>query len=173
MDLRLISISLLLNLVWCAPPGGYPLKRTEYWFDVPLDHFSSGGVSETFKIKYLADAQYWDPMTGPIFFYAGNEGDIEGFWDNSGFITDTLAPQFKALIIFAEHRYFGKSFPFDKEVAFDKDHNKWLTVDQTMMDYNLLIKEIRYMYGATDKPCIVFGGSYGGMLAAWLRMKYP
>jgi lysosomal Pro-X carboxypeptidase len=42
-----------------------------------------------------------------------------------------------------------------------------------MMDYNHLIKSIRYQYGAMNKPCIVFGGSYGGMLAAWLRMKYP
>jgi enterochelin esterase-like enzyme len=42
-----------------------------------------------------------------------------------------------------------------------------------MMDYVELIKYIRYQYGAVDKPCIVFGGSYGGMLAAWLRMKYP
>jgi len=79
----------------------------------------------------------------------------------------------KALIVFGEHRYFGKSFPFEKDVALDKDHNIWLTVDQAMNDYNNLIKEIRYMYGATDKPCIVFGGSYGGMLAAWLRMKFP
>ena len=42
-----------------------------------------------------------------------------------------------------------------------------------MMDYVLLIKEIRYIYGASDKPVVVFGGSYGGMLASWLRMKYP
>jgi len=124
-------------------------------------------------MRYLVDAQYWNPMSGPILFYAGNEGDIMGFYKNSGFLTTVLAPQLEGLIVFGEHRYFGLSFPFDKSVAFDKDHNQWLTVDQTMMDYNDLIKEIRYQYGAIDKPCIVFGGSYGGMLASWLRMKYP
>lgn len=48
MGLRLISILLLVNLVLSAPPGGYPLKRTEYKFEVPLDHFASGGNSPTF-----------------------------------------------------------------------------------------------------------------------------
>jgi len=42
-----------------------------------------------------------------------------------------------------------------------------------MMDYVNLVKFIREEYNAEDRACIVFGGSYGGMLAAWLRMKYP
>lgn len=83
---------MVFGAVLCAPPGGYPLTKTEYWFDVPLDHFASGGNSPIFKIRYLANAEYWNPMTGPILFYAGNEGNIEGFWNNSGFITDELAP---------------------------------------------------------------------------------
>jgi len=42
-----------------------------------------------------------------------------------------------------------------------------------MMDYVELIKFIREKYDAQDKAVITFGGSYGGMLAGWLRMKYP
>ena len=41
------------------------------------------------------------------------------------------------------------------------------------MDYNELIKFIRTEYEMEDKACVVFGGSYGGILATWLRMKYP
>jgi lysosomal Pro-X carboxypeptidase len=41
------------------------------------------------------------------------------------------------------------------------------------MDYVELVKYVKYTYGVMDKPVIVFGGSYGGMLAAWLRMKFP
>jgi pimeloyl-ACP methyl ester carboxylesterase len=32
---------------------------------------------------------------------------------------------------------------------------------------------IKAKYNANDKAVVVFGGSYGGMLAAWLRMKFP
>ena len=44
---------------------------------------------------------YWKG-SGPLFFYTGNEGAIEGFYDNTGFLFE-LAQNFSALIVFAEH----------------------------------------------------------------------
>jgi pimeloyl-ACP methyl ester carboxylesterase len=41
------------------------------------------------------------------------------------------------------------------------------------MDYVELIKSLKVKYGAEGKAVIAFGGSYGGMLAAWMRMKHP
>ena len=65
----------------------------------------------TYKMKYLEDESNWKEG-GPIFFYCGDEGEIELFYNNTGFITETLAKEFNALVIFAEHRYFGESLPF-------------------------------------------------------------
>ena len=42
-----------------------------------------------------------------------------------------------------------------------------------MMDYVDLLKHVKYTYSAHNSPVIAFGGSYGGMLTAWMRMKYP
>lgn len=76
-------------------------------------------------------------------------------------------------MIFAEHRYFGQSYPYEPSEAFTPEHNIYLTVEQTMMDYVKLVGYIRETYGIEDKAAITFGGSYGGMLAAWLRIHYP
>jgi hypothetical protein len=114
LNLAVLAAGLLLGTVSSAPDGGYPLGRKEYFIDMPIDHFTNGGAgSPTFKMRYFVDAQYWDPMTGPILFYAGNEGQIESFYENTGFLTKNLSIAFKGLIVFGEHRYFGKSMPFD------------------------------------------------------------
>lgn len=42
-----------------------------------------------------------------------------------------------------------------------------------MADYVDLINYLKPKYKAQDKAVITFGGSYGGMLSAWIRMKYP
>jgi len=88
-------------------------------------------------------------------------------------MTTTLAEEYGALVVFGEHRYFGQSFPYDRKDAFKAPLNRYLTVENTMMDYVELIKMIRTKYDAQDKAVITFGGSYGGMLAAWLRFKFP
>jgi lysosomal Pro-X carboxypeptidase len=60
-----------------------------------------------------------------------------------------------------------------KEKAFAHENTKYLTTEQAQYDYVQLIKQVRKDYGGEDRAVIVFGGSYGGMLAAWLRMKFP
>lgn len=46
-----------------------------------------------------------------------------------------------------------------------------------MADYVYLIDYIQTLnndsINGKKNPVIAFGGSYGGMLSAWLRMKYP
>jgi len=53
-------------------------------------------------------------------------------------------------------------------------HVGYLTSEQALADYVTLIDHIKSVTpGAAGSPVVAFGGSYGGMLAAWLRMKYP
>ncbi|XP_012347648.1 lysosomal Pro-X carboxypeptidase [Apis florea] len=139
--------------------------------DMPVDHFSFS-VSDTFKLRYLINGTWQKTNNAPIFFYTGNEGNIEIFAQNTGFMWD-IAPEFEALLVFAEHRYYGESMPYSNKSYTDLNHLGYLTSQQALADYIDLIQYLKSKPKYKNSPIIVFGGSYGGMLSAWIRMKYP
>ena len=70
------------------------MNPQELWFDAYIDNITNKGAgSATYKMRYLVDDTFVDPESSdtPILFYSGNEGDVWTFFDNSGFITTTLA----------------------------------------------------------------------------------
>ncbi|CAI5996303.1 unnamed protein product [Closterium sp. NIES-65] len=147
------------------------------YFTQNLDHFSFTQSSyATWQQKYI----WWDGAWGgaesgaPIFVYCGNEGPIQWFMDNAGWIRE-IAVEFGALVVGPEHRYYGESMPFgsEKESFSNASTRAFLTTEQAMADMAVLLTALKDNLSAHDSPIILFGGSYGGMLAAWFRLKYP
>ncbi|KAL5556731.1 hypothetical protein UlMin_038967 [Ulmus minor] len=145
------------------------------YFDQNLDHFSFSELPK-FQQRYLINTEHWvgPQRLGPIFLYCGNEGDIVWFAENTGFVWE-IAPRFGAMVVFPEHRYYGESMPFgSRDVAYKNASNlSYLTAEQALADYAVLITELKRNLSAEGCPVVLFGGSYGGMLAAWMRLKYP
>ncbi|KAG9456275.1 hypothetical protein H6P81_000783 [Aristolochia fimbriata] len=147
-----------------------------HYFPQLLDHFTfRPQSSKIFYQKYLVNSTYWTGgphNRAPIFVYTGNEGDIEWFAANTGFMLD-IAPKFRALVVFIEHRFYGESLPFGKESSRSAKNLGYLNSQQALADYAVLIRSLKHNLSAEASPVVVFGGSYGGMLAAWFRLKYP
>eukprot|EP00041_Stephanoeca_diplocostata_P034459 m.1178327 g.1178327 ORF g.1178327 m.1178327 type:complete len:945 (+) comp24526_c0_seq3:702-3536(+) len=153
---------------------------TEHWFDQTLDHFDFGN-NETFRQRFFvcstldtADATAVDA----IWFYCGNEANVELYVNATGLMWEN-AKDHRALMVFAEHRFYGATAPAPRPDG--RVRYEFLTMEQALADYNVLIRAFPQLLGPQAPtplfsrprlPVVAFGGSYGGMLAAWLRMKY-
>ena len=152
---------------------------TWYWFSQPLDHFS-GLTVESAPSTYSERVCIYSGFVNsnndnnnsvPILFYVGNESPVEEYVNNTGLMW-TLGKSLGAHVVFAEHRYFGQSMPQLQGV-----HNclAYCTSAQALADYATLVRHLKtnVLEGSSQGAVVAFGGSYGGMLAAWARMKYP
>jgi pimeloyl-ACP methyl ester carboxylesterase len=139
---------------------------TKHFYTQFIDHFSWGNA--TYQQRYFTYDKWYKPG-GPIFFYNGNEADVEIFANWTGLMWEN-GQEFNALLVFAEHRYFGESLPCAGGFL---ECGDYLSTEQAMADFAALIVHLRTVDYPDAGIAVTFGGSYGGMLAAWMRMRYP
>jgi lysosomal Pro-X carboxypeptidase len=156
------------------------LTYTTRFYNNTLDHLAPFSPDvPTFSHRYLVSDDYFghqellrglsEDCPGPILMYAGNEGAVTGFWDGNGFMK-YLAVKYGGMLLFPEERYYGKSIP---QKQTHEEGRIYLTTQQVLEDYVELLAHVKKEYNAESCPTIVFGGSYGGTLAALLRSAYP
>ena len=98
---------------------------------------------------------------------------MDKYVNATGLMWETAAEVGGALLVFAEHRYWGKSQPLSDGQP--PGRFLFLSAEQALADYaRLLTLHIKTRAsGLADAKVVVFGGSYGGMLACWMRQLYP
>ncbi|GAB4824848.1 hypothetical protein Ancab_007717 [Ancistrocladus abbreviatus] len=150
-----------------------------FYYEQTLDHFNYRPESYvTFNQRYLVNSKYWSgakDSTPPIFVYFGAEAQIDDDLQGIGFLTEN-ARQFSALLVYIEHRFYGKSVPYGltmEEVVRNETVRGYFNSMQALEDYAEVILYLKNKLDAHYSPVIVIGGSYGGMLASWFRLKYP
>ncbi|RLU19036.1 hypothetical protein DMN91_009394 [Ooceraea biroi] len=139
----------------------------EQWFTQEFDHFSPFN-NRVWKQRYFVNSDYYKP-NGPIFLMIGAEGFIDPKWMVEGQWIE-YAKEFGAMCFYLEHRYYGKSHPTpDLSVK----NLGLLSSELALADVANFIEQINVGYKfPKGTKWIAFGGSYGGSLAAWMRVKY-
>uniref|UniRef100_A0A7S3ZA24 Uncharacterized protein n=1 Tax=Lotharella globosa TaxID=91324 RepID=A0A7S3ZA24_9EUKA len=161
-------------------------STTHFYQDALLDHFANElGDAQHWSQRFYVDDSHWGGEGYPVFLYIGGEGP-QGPVSPRLFMYE-LATEHRALILALEHRYYGESRPVpDMSTA----NLKYLTSHQALGDLARFVQYIKSFHPggppdtASTPPLslqaspkrssfVVFGGSYPGNLAAWLKLKYP
>ncbi|XP_024883400.1 putative serine protease K12H4.7 [Temnothorax curvispinosus] len=140
----------------------------ERWFTQYLDHFNPSDV-RVWKQRYFVNYDFYK-LNGPIFLMIGAEGIANATWMVEGQWIE-YAKEFGAMCFYLEHRFYGKSHP---TADLSVKNLAYLSSEQALADLAYFIEAVNIAYKfSNDTKWIVFGGSYGGSLSAWMRAKYP
>ncbi|XP_018564985.1 putative serine protease F56F10.1 [Anoplophora glabripennis] len=155
------------------PPPKRPLKSSVHvsqsYFTQKLDHESNDET--TWSQKYFVNTEYFNTaVNNVVFLMLGGEGEAYDSWMTYGTWV-VNAQKYGALLFQLEHRFYGESQPFSD---LSTENLRYLSTAQALADAANFIKAMNQQYSLpSDVKWIVFGGSYAGSLAAWLRLKYP
>ncbi|XP_050303466.1 putative serine protease K12H4.7 [Anthonomus grandis grandis] len=142
----------------------------DLYFEQKLDHFSPINT-QTWMQRYHMNREFFNETTKEhVFILLGGEWEAVVEWVSYGAWIDT-AKQYRALLIYLEHRYYGVSQPFNN---LSTENLQFLNIHQALEDtihfINGINKELNL---PSNVKWVAFGGSYAGTMAAWIRKKYP
>ncbi|RMZ68447.1 extracelular serine carboxypeptidase [Pyrenophora seminiperda CCB06] len=147
---------------------------------VPVDFFHNETRYEphcngSFNLRYWFDDTYYKPG-GPVFVLLGGETDGA---DRLPFLQKGIVHQvIKAtggMGVILEHRYYGKSFPVPDLTT---KNMRFLSTEQALAEIDYFARNVKFEgidadLTAPNTPWVVYGGSYAGAQAAFLRVVYP
>ncbi|KAL9542452.1 hypothetical protein MBANPS3_008610 [Mucor bainieri] len=147
-----------------------PQQYGPFTINMPLDHFE--GDNMTFKNRYWVNTDYYKPNGPVLLTNAGEAAVTDAAYVMFNSTVAQLAQRLGGIFVYMEHRFYGASGPSDFEQELDK-----LTAEQALADIAYLIKNIKFSATLKVPPVpetkvIVYGCSYSGNLAAWMKDKY-
>ncbi|RHY80543.1 hypothetical protein DYB35_010731 [Aphanomyces astaci] len=148
-----------------------PFIQDEWFETQKLDHTDATNPA-VWAQRYFSSAQFYGGPGSPVFLYINGENVARNTTVvSTGLFLNELAKKHKALVVSLEHRYYGKSQP---RPDFSNANLKFLRSDQALADIVKFQDHIIRTRNLTaDSKWVAFGGSYPGMLAAWLKLLYP
>ncbi|KAF9892693.1 hypothetical protein FE257_001095 [Aspergillus nanangensis] len=164
-----------------AQPQQHAISYPDHYLPVPVDHFHNESRYEPhsdaqFPLRYWFDAQHYRPG-GPVIVIAAGETDgTDRFPFLSQGVVTQLAKAYHGIGVILEHRYYGKSYPFD---SLTTDNIRFLTTEQAVADYAYFASHVKFPglkhhdLSPKSTPWLAYGGSYAGAFVAFLRKLYP
>ena len=176
-----------------GPSPAFPAPPAR-WIEQALDHHDTSGMdARTWRQRYFLNDRWFknrddletnaDDATDPplAFLCVGGEGpaltpDVVTTGGVHCALMCQMAKDRGALIVALEHRFYGASQPTGD---LSLQSLRFLSSTQALADAAALITSLNAQYGGAHgggggaMRWVSFGGSYPGMVASWLRLKFP
>lgn len=143
-------------------------SEDSYYKEQRVDHFNSDD-NRSWAQRYFVNFTHLK-KGGPIFIYIGGEGPLSNSSVSGRTANAYFAEQVQGGTIALEHRFYGKSQPFDSLAT---ENLRYLTSQQALHDLAQFQTWITGKYSLAGSNFFCMGGSYPGNLAAWYRLKFP